>query len=211
MAISKKKITKITSKEYADGYAETHLEPDVEYFQSYAHIFLMDSLKKDYHVLDIGIGTGGYYLHTNNTRFVTAYDLSKHMLGHAKKFLDEASVQHELINMDFEEAKLDGTFDIIRCGVYGHYLPHNEEIIKKISIHLKEDGFAVFCIQAPTIMESVFLFFRKLQKKNVIKQSLYEFQIMLERCNLMLSLTLSSYKGKSKKSSSIYCFVKKHH
>ena len=136
--------------EYASNYAKSHAKRDLTYNFEYMREFTIDSLVPNYSILDIGCGTAGYYKHMKNCKHLVCLDGSKKMLDEAKilsKEFDIKDVTYECCL--FDEYDSSTKFDIVNLGVYGHYIPHDLETIKRAVSLVKDGGISVFSISTP--------------------------------------------------------------
>lgn len=139
--------------EYAENYASSHEKRDFTYNFEYMREFTIDALIPEYSILDIGCGTAGYYKYMRNCKHLVCLDGSKKMLDEAKKLSKEFTVENiEYECCLFSEYDNTSKFDVVNLGVYGHYIPHDIDTIKKTVSLVKEGGVSVFSISIPTTL-----------------------------------------------------------
>jgi SAM-dependent methyltransferase len=140
------------SAEYVESYRRTHLHPeDLEYRLSYYRIVLLDGLLRDYSYLDAGCGTAGYFRLMRNARRLTGVDYSERMIATAQDFSvrNGYAGKTRFVCSDFSAFESDETYDAIRLGVYGSYLPVSVPVLKKAHAMLRPGGFLLIGITLP--------------------------------------------------------------
>src|SRR5713226_7893653 len=141
------------SKQYADHYIATHLSiPDFwAYKNGYLDIVVVDSLFREYTMLDVGCGTGGYYQLLKNYKHITGWDFSHYMIEAALKLKTDLSLCNvDFVCARFEEFESNQKFDIVRVpGVFGTYMPWTLQALSKVCGLLNDGGVAVVSIFPP--------------------------------------------------------------
>jgi 2-polyprenyl-3-methyl-5-hydroxy-6-metoxy-1,4-benzoquinol methylase len=109
-------------QDYAEHWAATHQGPiDDQYRADNMDTVLLDGMLRDYRLLDIGCGTGGFLRLAEHAREIVGIDFSQAMIEQAQRFeLNRAQFRC----CRFEDFSDSQRFDAIRLvGVFGHYQP----------------------------------------------------------------------------------------
>ena len=128
----------------------------IEYFDSRAHVWDAEMIKKDeiietildnakvsagMDILDVACGTGvmfPYYL-KRDVRTVIGIDIAPNMAKiAAEKFADEGRIQ--VICGDVEEADFEHKFDVIVVYNAFPHFPHPDKLIRSLAALLKDGG-----------------------------------------------------------------------
>jgi SAM-dependent methyltransferase len=116
------------NRAYAEAYATSHrLAGDsLEARLAVEDLILLDGLLRDYRLLDVGCGTGGYLRFLKNHRRVTGLDFSAPTIDQARELQSELGIER----VDYVVAKFEDfdsepeAFDAVRLrGTFGAYQP----------------------------------------------------------------------------------------
>ncbi|MDE2165874.1 MAG: class I SAM-dependent methyltransferase [Alphaproteobacteria bacterium] len=181
------------SPEYAEGYARTHIIPQTfEYRLGYIWLLVIDSLLKDYVLLDVGCGTAGYHRLARNCKRIVGLDYSKTMIERGRVLLSELGLKStEMICGTFEGYLPTEQFDAVNLvGSIGRYTPWpgNEAALEKVRIILRPGGMASFAFVRP---RTVFQFLKAIlfpRRTVVIRET--RFKRMIQRAKLELVLSI---------------------
>ena len=116
------------NRAYAEAYAASHRAAGDSFEARLAveDLILLDGLLRDYRLLDVGCGTGGYLRFLKNHGLVTGLDFSAPTIDQARELQSELGIDRD----DFVVAKFEDfiaepeAFDAVRLrGTFGAYQP----------------------------------------------------------------------------------------
>ena len=106
----------------------------------------------DKNVLDIGCGTGDFaaYCLSQNAAFVTGIDISQNMIYVAKQ--KYAHLHLQFIQSAFEDIEIaTESLDFISSSLAFHYFADIDQLFKKISEALRDNGVILFSMEHPIV------------------------------------------------------------
>ena len=118
-------------------------------------------------LLDIGIGDGTYLKRIINELLKAGFNVSVTGIDVCKSSLNIASKifpNDVMINTEFENAKLNGKYDIIFMSHSFYYLKNKNRALKKILTHLSEGGLLIIILWSKK--DSIYKLHNKLFTKN---------------------------------------------
>jgi SAM-dependent methyltransferase len=142
------------SEAYAESYAEGHRVPvTLDYKRGYICSLVIDALLRDYLLLEVGCGVGGYFRLLSNHKKIVGLDFSKSMIEKARELAPQIGLERvEFVQGKFEDYQPAGLFDAVNLvGVIGWYVPWigNEHLLEKTRAMLRPGGLAVFSFVKP--------------------------------------------------------------
>ena len=117
-------------------------------------------------VLDLGCGDGKFdrFLIENGARCVVGVDISKNMIGQAKKNNKERCYDYYVLDME-KLGTFEGKYDVIVSSLAFHYVKDFDKLLKDIYNLLSDDGVLVFSQESP--LKTSIIFDGKEQKNRV--------------------------------------------
>ena len=125
-------------------------------------------------VLELGCGTGRYFLYLNNVKKLVGVDISKDMLAIAEEFVKSNPALQPvttLVHSSLEEFNPDEKYDFIySIGTLGEYCKFNKEILEKMVGSLNPGGFLFFTlVDAESFVDTEHVWMRKKIKRFLLK------------------------------------------
>ncbi|MBF0127015.1 MAG: class I SAM-dependent methyltransferase [Magnetococcales bacterium] len=174
------------SDRYVASYADSHPDQVSESYRiDYVETLLVDALFRDYTLLYVGCGTGGFLRLYAHARRVYGIDYSRKMIEKCHELIARFNMTHvEAQVAEFARFDSERRFDIVHtAGIHGAYLPHTDASMRKVASLLREGGYGVFAITAhPRTLSRYWKRFKNLwRKKELLEIDPEPFRALLAR------------------------------